>query len=351
MNLGDRFGAHRVIGLSGVLPRAAARLDNQTPPFDNEIGIRVQALHITATSFNRLWQESGRDRDLFASTLLSIVDERGKFQDPLTGSGGVLLGVVDFVGPALQVDLRPGDPIVSMVSLALTPLRLEKVGTVNPALGQVDVEGYAILFESGLWSALPPDLPAPLAMLALDVAGAPAYARRYVRPGQRVVVIGAGKAGLLCLHEARKVLGNTGQLIAVEQDEGRLLAAQSLGLAEELIQMDATRSLEVLRQVEQRTGGSLADITFDTASVPQTEMAAILSTCDEGTVVFFNMATDFSRAALGAEGAGKALQLIIGNGYLPGHARIALDALRENQALRDHFSGFLARQPNPIVTP
>jgi len=243
MNLGDRYGAHRVLEPQGALPKAALRLDNQTPPFDNEIGLRVRALHITSTSFTRLWQEAGGEERQFASRLMEIVERQGKFQDPLTGSGGVLLATVDFVGPALSVDLLPGDPLVSMVSLALTPLRLDAVGKVNLSLGQVEVEGYAILFESGLWAKLPDDLPAELALMALDVAGAPAYAARYVHAGQRVLVIGAGKAGLLCLHEAKKRVGVTGQVILVEKDETRGGAALRLGLTDSLVIADATNGL------------------------------------------------------------------------------------------------------------
>jgi len=341
MNIGNRFGAHRVIEPPNALPKAARRLDNQSPPLDNEIGIRVEALHITSTSFTRLWQEAAQDEKRFAATIMDIVNRHGKFQDPLTGSGGVLLGAVDWVGPALKVDLQPGDPLVTMVSLALTPLKLNSLGIVNPSLGQVEADGYAILFESGLWTKLPDDMPRELAMLALDVAGAPAYAHRYVRPGQRVLVIGGGKAGLLCMHEARKQTGPNGQVILVEMDERRGQAARSLGLADSLIITDAGDGLEVMRQVEHVTGGALADISFNCASLPNTEMSAILSTRDEGRVIFFSMATDFSRAALGAEGAGKPLEMIIGNGYIPGHAQVALQALRENKPLREYLSGFL----------
>ncbi|GAB4503934.1 MAG: L-erythro-3,5-diaminohexanoate dehydrogenase [Anaerolineales bacterium] len=342
MKLGDRFGVHRVLEPQGALPRAALRLDNQTPPFDNEIGLRVRALHITSTSFTRLWQEAQGDRQRFAAVLMDIVQRQGKFQDPVTGSGGVLLATVDFVGPALSVDLQPGDPLVSMVSLALTPLRLDSVGKVNPSLGQVEVEGYAILFESGLWTKLPDDLPAELALMALDVAGAPAYAARYVHAGQRVLVIGGGKAGLLCLHEAKKRAAVTGQVILVEKDEARGGAALRLGLADSLVIADAGNGLEVMREVEQVTGGKLADLTFNCASLPGTEMGSILATRDGGKIVFFGMATDFSRAALGAEGAGKPLEMLIGNGYLPGHAQIALQVLRENEALCKHFAGMLS---------
>lgn len=344
MRLGDRFGAHRVLEPQGALPKAALRLDNQAPPFDNEIGLRVQALHITSTSFTRLWQEAGGDRERFAAAVMDIVRRHGKFQDPVTGSGGVLLATVDFVGPALGIDLQPGDSVVSMVSLALTPLRLDSVGAVNLSLGQVEVEGYAILFQSGLWAKLPDDLPAELALMALDVAGAPAYAARYVHAGQRVLVVGGGKAGLLCLHEAKKRAGVTGQVILVEKDEMRGGAAIRLGLADSLVIADAANGLEVMRKVEQVTGGRLVDIAFNCANLPGTEMGTILATRDEGKIVFFGMATDFSRAALGAEGAGKPVEMLIGNGYLPGHAQIALQVLRENEALRKHFADMLSLQ-------
>ncbi|HJW82678.1 MAG TPA: FAD-binding protein [Anaerolineae bacterium] len=341
MGLGDRYGAHRVIEPRGALPQAAHRLDNVTPPLDNEIGISVSALHITSTSFIRLWREAGEQADRLAEALTTIVAARGKFQDPVTGSGGVLMGRVDFVGPALRVDVVPGDPIVTMVSLALTPLRLERVGRVHPPTGQVEVDGYAVLFESGLWAKLPPDMPAPLAMLALDVAGAPAYAARHVRAGQRVLVIGGGKAGLLCLHEARKRVGVTGQVILVEKDPARCQTALALGLVDAALAVDAGDALEVARQVGDATGGALADLSFDCASLPGTEMAAILSTRDDGEIFFFSMATDFSRAALGAEGAGKPVRMVIGNGYIPGHAELALQVLRENPRLREFLSRLL----------
>lgn len=341
MKLGNRFGAHRVIEPPNALPKAAQRLDSQSSALDNEIGIRVQTLHITATSFTRLWKEAAENEERFAATLMEIVQGQGKFQDPVTGSGGVLLGTVDFVGPALNVDLKPGDPIVTMVSLALTPLRLDKIGSVHPNLGQVEVDGYAILFESGLWAKLPDDMPCELALMALDVAGAPAYANHYVKPGQRVLVIGGGKAGMLCMHEAKKQVGESGQVILVEMDEARGEAARSLRLADKLIIADAGNSLEVMRAVQNVTDGALADISFNCASLPNTEMSTILSTRDGGKIVFFSMATDFSRAALGAEGVGKTVEMIIGNGYLPGHAQLALQALRDNMALKEYFSKML----------
>jgi L-erythro-3,5-diaminohexanoate dehydrogenase len=50
------------------------------------------------------------------------------------------------------------------------------------------------------------------------------------------------------------------------------------------------------------------------------------------------MATSFQAAALGAEGVAHPGTLVIGNGYVPGHAEYALDLLRRNDRLRGAFT-------------
>jgi len=47
------------------------------------------------------------------------------------------------------------------------------------------------------------------------------------------------------------------------------------------------------------------------------------------------MATSFTKAALGAEGVGKDVDMIIGNGYAKNHAEYTLNLLRESNKLRD----------------
>ena len=54
------------------------------------------------------------------------------------------------------------------------------------------------------------------------------------------------------------------------------------------------------------------------------------------------MATSFTKAALGAEGVGKDVNMIIGNGYTKGHAAITLQCLREHADLRRLFEEMYA---------
>ncbi|MBQ2084169.1 MAG: L-erythro-3,5-diaminohexanoate dehydrogenase, partial [Firmicutes bacterium] len=61
-----------------------------------------------------------------------------------------------------------------------------------------------------------------------------------------------------------------------------------------------------------------------------------------GTVYFFSMATSFTKAALGAEGVGKDVTMIMGNGYAKGHAEITLQVLREHEGIRKLFEEMYA---------
>jgi len=78
-------------------------------------------------------------------------------------------------------------------------------------------------------------------------------------------------------------------------------------------------------------------VVVNNVNVPNTEMSSILVTKNEGIVYFFSMATSFTRAALGAEGVGKDITMIIGNGYTKGHDELALDILRESDSIRRLF--------------
>lgn len=340
MKKGDRYGLHRVIEPKGVLPQTAVKIDNTMEIFDNEILCDVETLNVDSASFTQIEEQAGHDKAKIAEIMLGIVAERGKHQNPVTGSGGMFIGRVNKIGPALEgkIDLKPGDRIASLVSLSLTPLRIDKVKEIRPDIDQVDIDGQAILFESGIWAKLPEDMSPTLALSVLDVAGAVPQVARLVKPGDTVLVIGAGgKSGMLCMHEARKRAGVTGTVIANAHSAKSTERARELGLADHVFSADATQPVEVLQKVEEVTGGKLCDVVINCANIPNTEMASILACKDRGTVYFFSMAVSFTKAALGAEGVGKDVDMFIGNGYARRHAEISINVLRENERLKKVF--------------
>jgi L-erythro-3,5-diaminohexanoate dehydrogenase len=325
----------------GVLPQPAVRLDNDfSEIYDNEILCDVATLNIDAASFTDIKERTGNDPDKVAQVIIDIVNKYGKHQNPWTGSGGMFIGQVAQIGNALKdrIDLKEGDRIASLVSLSLTPLRVDEILAIHMNADQVDIKGQAVLFESGVWAKLPEDLPERLALAVLDVAGAPAQVDRLVKPGDTVSVIGArGKSGLLCCYIAKQKAGPEGRVVAIVHREEGKEDVENAPFVDEVIVGAADRAPDLLGQVEQVTGGNLCDKVINCASRKDCEMGAILIAKESGTVYFFSMATSFTKAALGAEGIRKDIDMIIGNGYCEGHAELALEIMRHSSYLRDLY--------------
>lgn len=335
----SRYGEYRVLQPKGCLPQAAYQLDNTPVITPNEILIDVDILNITSTAFACLKKRNANDKEKIKADILSIVARRGKFQCPETGSGGMLVGRVEQIGESLKekAKVQLGETIATMVSLTLTPLHIEKILEIDMETGQVFIKGKAILFETGIYAGMSPALSKALCVAVMVVAGAPAWTAKHVHAGDKVVVIGMGKAGLLCLHQAKKYAGNTGMVIGVDASEEQCKFAREIGLADHVLHLNAQDNLAVMRAVEQLTGGEMADFVVNTVNTENTEMASILSCRDHGKVLFFSMSTDFVKVALGCEGVGKEVTLLVGTGYTKGHAEIAYQVLEENEALREHF--------------
>jgi L-erythro-3,5-diaminohexanoate dehydrogenase len=336
------LGTHRVIEPAGAMPQAAWKLDNTPVAVENEILCEVETLNIDSASFKQISDECGGDAEKIGAHIVAIVRERGKQHNAVTGSGGMFIGQVLRIGEALRgkIDLKAGDRIASLVSLTLTPLMIEAVTRIDVATGRVWIRGKAILFESGLWAKLPGDIEQSVALAVLDVAGAPAQVQRLCSPGQTVVIIGAdGKSGLLSCAQAKARVGPDGCVIGIVPDASTPASALLLrtGLVDELIVADARNALDVADKVS-AAAPQLADITINCVNVPGTEIASILATKDDGTVYFFSMSTSFTAAALGAEGVGKDVTMIVGNGYAKGHAGTALQTLRDHPELHAYFN-------------
>jgi L-erythro-3,5-diaminohexanoate dehydrogenase len=359
------FGLHRVADPAGVLPQAARRLDPRPRIGPDEVRVRVERLNLDAASYRQLHDAHGGDPAEMRSAVLEIIQARGKMHNPVTGSGGMLVGVVDEVGPASPLGLKPGDAVATLVSLTLTPLVItDGLSRWNGASEQVPCEGHAILFGRSIAAVLPEDLPMPLALAVLDVCGAPALTFRVVASyagrvdgagpaggarerragtGPVVAVIGAsGKSGSLSVAAARAA--GAGHVIGVVPDEAEAAALRDAGqaapapsrpaggLADGIVIADARDPVALAGAVEQ--AGGPADVTVVCVDVPGCEGGAILATAEGGTVIFFSMATSFTAAALGAEGLAADVTMLIGNGYVPGHAGLALDLARSEPAAR-----------------
>ena len=349
-------GLHRVLEPSGdqiTLPQTAQRLDASPQIWADEVRIDVEVLNLDAASYRQLCSVhqlpgGGTDGTAVKAEVLDIVAARGKMQNPVTGSGGMLIGTVAEVGPASPLGLAAGDHVATLVSLSLTPLQITDGLTRWDGLGErVPAAGHAILFGRSIAAVLPVDLDPELALMVMDVCGAPALVARLVREyaakgvAPSVLVLGgAGKSGSMSLAAAADA--GAGRRVAVVPFEREALMLEGTGLADHVVIADARSPLGLSSAVE--AAGGAADITVVCVDVPGCEQPALLSTAQGGTVIFFSMATNFAAAALGAEGLAADVRMLVGNGYVPGHADYALKLLRNNSAVRGLFEGRLDRE-------
>ena len=348
------LGSHRVLEPLGALPQAAWKLDATPVAAPNEILCDVEALNIDSASFRQICEANDGDEARVAAHVLGLVSERGKHHNPVTGSGGMFVGRVRTIGRnlAASIDLRPGERIASLVSLTLTPLALERIERIDMATGRIWVRGTAILFATGIFAKLPPDLADDVALAVFDVAGAPAQVRRLAQAGQTVAVLGAdGKSGLLACVAARERVGAAGRVVGIGPDEttaaARLLVEH--GYVDAFVQADARDVFAVLDASRDVMPG-LADVVVNCVNVAGTELSSILLTKHHGTVYFFSMSTSFTAAALGAEGVGKDVTMIVGNGYAERHAEIALQTLRDHAPLHRYFVARYGTRPQPVLS-
>lgn len=334
----NKYGAHRVLEPKGVLPQPAWAVDNDFSTFySNEILFDVDTLNVDAASFLNLKERADYSSEGVCNLIRCIVDTRGKLHNPKTGSGGMFVGRVSRIGKHVDTDLKEGDKVASMVSLSLTPLYIDKILKIYMDTDKVDIEGQAVLFPSGLWVRMPDDLPRSLVLSVLDVAGAPAQTDRLVWPGDTVAVLGArGKSGMLCCYAAKRKRAK--KVIAVIHSEDGREDVDNASFIDKVIVASADDALGLLDKMRKENDDNLCDVVINCVSRPNCEMGSILITLNGGTIYFFSMATDFTKAALGAEGVGRDVEMVIGNGYCPNHAEFVLDIIRKNTYLRTLYT-------------
>ena len=244
---GDPVGMHRVLEPAGVLPQAAQRLDTDPVIRDDEVRVRVERLNLDAASFRQLETKHDGDGDAVRAEVLEIVRSRGKMHNPVTGSGGMLVGTVEEVGegsPARPRRRRPGrHPGLAHPHAPGDRGRAGRLG--RPQRAGARPTATRSCSAVSIAAKLPDDLPAPLALSVMDVCGAPALTERHVRRYDDPVVVvvgGAGKSGSLCLAAARRAGARRTIGVVPHQGEADLLAPHRASPTRSWSATPATRS-------------------------------------------------------------------------------------------------------------
>jgi L-erythro-3,5-diaminohexanoate dehydrogenase len=334
MRLSVSAGLSRVVYPAGANPYDAYALNPKGELQADEIRIDVTSINLDSTSANQLLEKHQGNEIHFLMEVRKIVAERGKMHNPVTNSGGVLCGVVSKLGKNRNGEIPLGTRVATLVSNTLVPLFVEKVLGFNRAQHQLEVQGFAVLPPFAKYAKLPGDLPESLALSILDVCGVVPQVERLSKPGSTVAILGAsGKAGLIATFAAARAAGSSGRILAIVPNEAQSRALDAAPAHVIPIICDARDAVTLENRVCEATQGSYADVVIDCTNCTGVEIGAASCCRDGGTVYFFNMATRFQAAALGAELVSRDIQYVIGYGLLPQAEERALALVRSEPGL------------------
>lgn len=338
MNRVDKFGISRAIEPKASLPQPAWKIDNTMELRDDEILIDVKIININLMSFYEMIEETEFQEERFKRRIMDIIEERGKLHNPVTGTGGMFYGHVLKMGKSYpnNYNVEVGDEIVSLTSLSLTPIKLDKIISIDFENAQLEVEGQCILFANSPVVKKPNDLPLKLVVSTLDVAGAPCRTSRIIKENQDVVIIGAnGKIGLLCAYAAKDKLQGTGRLVGIVRSKKSKELLESYNIFDEVLQADAADVRGFYELKSKDYDIEKYDIVINCVNSPNTEMASLFLVKNKGILYFATQSCDYKLTSLTVEGIGKEIDIIYYTGFLEGHSDYTLDLVRKYKGLED----------------
>lgn len=333
----NQYGNHRCIEPKHSFPDSAWKLDNTMSVFENEILIDVSLLNIDSNSFKQIYVECQGESDRISKKVLDLVTTRGKLHNPLTGTGGIFYGRVKEIGKKYpnEQGLIIGDEIISLTSLALTPLKIDKILNIDSNSGQIEILGNAILFSNSPLCRVPNNLPLKLLLSVLDEAGAAIQSYKLAEGKKNVLIIGAtGELGLMCAYAARKKIGTSARIIGIRSNKGdEKLKEELTDVFDEVYCLDVLKPIDAYDTIKKCEHEF--DLTINCINTSGTEMLSILSTSEGGTIYLASLSSNYKTMCLSVEGIAKDLNIIGYKGYTKGHASFTINLLEENPKLVD----------------
>jgi L-erythro-3,5-diaminohexanoate dehydrogenase len=145
-------------------------------------------------------------------------------------------------------------------------------------------------------------------------------------------------AGLVAIAAARDSLRAGATVALMDSDERICRRARDLELCDVAICADLRDAVESFRRL-QEAKVARGDLTVVVVNAADCEAAAILLTAGHGTVLFFSMATSFTKAALGSDGLSSQARMLVGSGYAPHRGAYALELIGRDDRLQRAIAG------------
>lgn len=329
------YGIKRVLEPQHVLPTSAWRLDNSRNIYPDELRVSIKRIHLEGTGFKQICTEVNDNEKKIKQQIIDIVIRRGKLHNPVTDTGGLVMGVIEEIGSEYHnpQGLKVGDKIICNVSVASVPMYIEDITSLNKAFNQVEATGYAIVHDLIPLVKIPEELPLDLMMFTFDQSGTLYRLHQLIGDSKKFLVVGNSMlTNLLYGYVIRREAGPDAEIICLF-DKRTSMRMVGKGI-DELIEkvFNEVHFINILRPMEcmrQLNAESLFDFSINCAEIPGAETINILATKPEGTVLFANLINNLNIALYITESMSKPLCVRCAEGYLKEYDIFDMEIVRE----------------------
>ncbi|MBR4019896.1 MAG: sigma-54-dependent Fis family transcriptional regulator [Firmicutes bacterium] len=329
------YGMNRVLEPQHVLPTSAWRLDNSRTIMPQEIRVDIKRIHVEGTSFKQICMESNDNDQRIKQKIMDIVIRRGKLHNPVTDTGGLFYGTVSEIGKAYDNSkgFRPGEEVVCNASLASVPIYINNIVSIDRAFGQIEVEGYAILYDEVPLVRKPEGVPINLLLFAFNESGTLYRVTNTAVGKKKFLIVGNNLlSNLLFGCAVRKVAREDAQVVCLlDKNTDMVLQGKSINeliakVFNEVHYGDILKPMECLENLNAR---SAFDLSINCADIPGAETINILAAKSGGTVVFANLINNYNIALYITESISKQLDIRCADGYLEAYDQFDIEIIKD----------------------
>lgn len=342
------YGISRVVEPGNVLPISAWRLDNSSEIRPDELLLNIKRLHIETSNFKQLCAECNNDAEKIKERITDIVQKRGKLHNPVTDTGGVVFGIIEKIGEQYEneKELSAGDEVICNISIVAIPLYISRITKIDFALGQIEAEGYAVIFNHCPIVKKPQDIPIPMLLLAFNESGSLCSVGRYARKGKNFLVVGSSMVtSLFYGYVIRQAAGKNARIVCIIDDKADCILK---GPGTELIfsqVFNEVHYLDILKPIEclaQIASQELFELSVNCADIPGAETINVLATKSAGVVYFTNLINNYNIALYITEAISREIEIKCADGYVEKYDDFSIEVVRK---ISEYIKGELEELP------
>ena len=357
-----QYGIQRVLEPQHVLPTSAWKLDNNRNIYPNELKVSIKRIHLEGTGFKQICTESNDDEKKIKQSIVDVVIRRGKLHNPVTDTGGLVMGVIEEIGAeyANHQGFEVGDLVICNASAASFPMHIENISAIDRAYNQVEAKGYVIVHNEIPVVKAPKGISNEMLMFAFDQSGTLYRLKTLLEGKSKFLIVGNSMlTNLLYGYVIRRELGQECEITCLlDKKSNTKIAGKGI---DNLIQnvFDEVNYLDILRPVEcmAKLGAeSYYDLSVNCAEIPGAETINILATKPKGTVLFANLINNLNIALYITESISKPLDIRGAEGYLEGYDDFDIELVEELSAylkdvevIQTRNDNAIEQMPNPYI--